>query len=173
LTQVVSATLARPDQEARAVGESDRETGAGTRVGRVVGHDGVLALTMVTTGGQSVVKTTAWIFGRRSAVVTEPGSLELLAAAGGRIVVATNTQVRLVAANGRVLHRFPAGDAAALSGQRLAVEGGDGISVYDTASGRRIVHLASSDPLVDLEGGILMMDSGGRMTLRRIADGRT
>jgi hypothetical protein len=107
-------------------------------------------------------------------VLKGEGKLELLAVDAGRIVVGTQNGVEIVSAVGRVLGRFAAtATAAALSGSLLAVQTAAGIDVYDADSGRLVVRLPGLKGLQDLESGILVSASGGTVTLRRLADGRT
>ena len=87
--------------------------------------------------------------------------------------MASASEVRLLTPDGRVLSRFVvAANGAALSGNRLAVDGPGGISVYDTDSGRRVAHVDPVGDLADLDGGILVTETAAEVTLRRLADGR-
>jgi Tol biopolymer transport system component len=180
-TTVFSATTSRPEPKPVVYASSDRSTGAGTYVGGLRGDRGLIAYTIETRcdptedcpGRRSIVSTTVRALGRRSAIATAKGPLDLLTVDAGRIVVATAREVRLISARGRVLRRFAIrADAAALSGTRLAVEGPTGITVYDIVSRRRVEHFAPREALAGLEAGILMTESTGGVTLRRLADGR-
>jgi Tol biopolymer transport system component len=107
-------------------------------------------------------------------VLKADGKLDLLAVDAGRLVVGTKSGVEIVSASGRVLRDVATtAKAAALSGDRLAVQTATGVDVYDTRSGRRVIQLSGARGLQDLESGILVTASGGTVTIRRLADGRT
>jgi hypothetical protein len=162
--------------------------GAGLYFGGVVGEGSLLAYTVEERcdpdapaedaercpGTLATVSTTVRAVGRRRAVVTRRGALKLLAVDSGRLVVATGSEVTVLTAHGRILRRFAIkADTAALSENQLAVEGTGGISVYEIKSARRVAHFAAADSLADLDAGILVYESRGGLTLRRLSDRRT
>ena len=175
----------------------------GTEVGDPVGDGTLLAFTvrdycdLLAMHGEcppgtvdDVTSTTLWRVGGHgdcpgdldvgetaracTAVAKSVGRLDLLAVDAGRIVVGTKSAVEILDATGRVLHAFPVtAKAAALSGNRLAVQTAAGVDVYDTTSGERVAQLPAVKGVQDLESGILVTASGSVVTLRRLADGRT
>lgn len=109
-------------------------------------------------------------------VATANGKLDVLAVDAGRIAVRTESGVRLLTSAGNVLRDFVvAADAAALSGERLAVHTADAVEVYDTHSGGLLARVPTrrNVALQDLEGDILVTAAGGTITLRKLDDGRT
>jgi hypothetical protein len=136
-----------------------------------------------------VVAATVWRVGGRSPcpdgrvgpracrrVASADGELSVLAVDAGRIVVRTESGVRLLTAGGAVLQEFDLrARSAALSGNRLAVRTADAVEVYDTNSGQRTAWFpaASALRLQDLDRDILVTATGGTVTLRRLGDGRT
>jgi hypothetical protein len=108
-----------------------------------------------------------------TAIAKANGELTLLAVDAGRVVVRTDSGVRVLTIGGRVVRNFPvAADAAALSGNRLAVDA-DGIDVYAVASGRHLAGYPGASGLKDLDGDILVTVEGRKITLRKLANGRT
>ena len=73
-----------------------------------------------------------------------------------------------------LVHDFPVENVrgAALSGNRLALRVGGGVSVYDTSSGEVVFRAEGGDRLEDLQSGILVTTSGKTVKLRRVEDGR-
>jgi hypothetical protein len=188
-TSLIRAPLSRLDPPWSYVAETSLdEGGAGTSAGGPVGDGGLLVFTVRSyseTG--DAVSTTLWRLGGHGrcpaansftygcvAVRKAQGELDLLAVDAGRIVVGTKSGVEILSAAGRVLKSIAAtAKAAALSGQRLAVQSAGGVDVYDAASGQLVARLPGLKGLQDLESGILVTAASGTVTLRRLADGRT
>jgi WD40 repeat protein len=111
---------------------------------------------------------------RPAAITKAAGAVALLAVDAGRIVVGTETEVRVVDARGRALRAIPVRpDAAALSGDRLAVRVSGGVEVYDVPSGMLVARFAQLGRLVDLESDVLVTAKGGEIELRRLSNGRS
>ena len=201
-SEVLTAQLSRLDRSVGPVAAATLDLlGYGASIGGPVGDGTLLAFTVWGYRGPpldevdacppsyetgDVSSTTLWRLGGHGlcpggygahecvVVLKGEGKLELLAVDAGRIVVGTQNGVEIVSAVGRVLGRFAAtATAAALSGSLLAVQTAAGIDVYDADSGRLVVRLPGLKGLQDLESGILVSASGGTVTLRRLADGRT
>jgi hypothetical protein len=101
------------------------------------------------------------------------GKATLLAVDAGRIVLGTDSGIQLLAQDSRVLQRFAlTADAAALSGNKLALQTVDGVTVYDVRSGLLTERFPALSDLQDLQGDILVTYTGGGFTLRRLSDGR-
>jgi Tol biopolymer transport system component len=201
--EVLTAQLSRLDRSVGPVAAAtlDLFDGDGASIGGPVGDGTLLAFTVRVYRGPPLDEvdacppsyetgdassTTLWRLGGHglcpggygahecAVVLKGEGKLELLAVDAGRIVVGTQNGVEIVSAVGRVLGRVAATPtAAALSASLLAVQTAAGIDVYDADSGRLVVRLPGLKGLQDLEGGILVSASGGTVTLRRLADGRT
>ena len=134
----------------------------------------VSSATLVRLGGNGACPSSGDSEVGGCLVLKVDGRLDLLAVDAGRIVVGTKRGVEILNAAGRVLRDVPvAAKAAALSGDRLAVQTAAGVDVYDTASGRLVTQLTGLKGLQDLDSGILVTASGSVVTLRRLADGRT
>ncbi len=113
---------------------------------------------------------------RCSVVAKANGELSVLAVDAGRIAARTETGVRLLTADGRVLRDLPVGALSArLSGNRLAVRTASAVEVYDTGSGGLVTRIpvASGSRLQDLDRGILVTAQGGTVRLRRLGTSRT
>jgi hypothetical protein len=100
-----------------------------------------------------------------------------LAVDAGRIAARTDTGVTLLAAGGAHLSDITVANvrAAALSGDRLALRVPGSVQVYDAGSGELVKTLSVEGGvrLEDLDHGILVLAAQGRVTLRRLSDGRT
>jgi hypothetical protein len=202
-TIVRTATLARPKPVWIAAGYADDGV-AGRFARRPAGDGTLLAFTIESRchpdhelypcppghEPRDVVQATVWRVGGRSRcpnaearesirctpVAKAEGELTVLAVDAGRIVVRTESGVRLLTAGGRVLQDISVTPgAAALSGTRLAVRTESAVEVYNRSTGEMDARFAVSKDvrLQDLAGGILVTASGGTVTLRRLADGRT
>jgi hypothetical protein len=200
-TAVISATLAHPDvQVYYGHAATSRGSGAGDSANAPVGDGNLVVFTVEDycdpssepsepdcppdSGGPQLQKTSLYRIGgaqtcadaRGCTLVAEAdGELDALAVDAGRIVVATDAEVRVLTTAGRVLRSFVgSGDAAALSGNRLAVQSENAIDVYDVSTGRRIIRLPAAEDvkLSDLQDGILVTTSGPTVTLRRLTGGR-
>jgi hypothetical protein len=138
----------------------------------------------------AVVEATVWRLGGRlrcggiatvktltcSIVARANGELTVLAADAGRIVVRTADGVRVLSADGRVIRDLPIRPlGAALSGNRLALRTDGAIEVYDVEGAELTLRLpvASGVRLQDLDRDILVTASSDKVTLRRLATGRT
>jgi hypothetical protein len=140
-------------------------------------HGSVLeAMVMRIGGGRSCPNPIARVPVRCSRVAKEAGELTVLAVDAGRIVVRTDTGIRLLTGSGAVLGELDAtARSAALSGKRLALRKATTIDVHDTGSGSLLqqVPAAGRVRLEDLRGDLLVTASGGTVTVRRLRDGRT
>jgi hypothetical protein len=142
------------------------------------GHSGdVLHATIWRVGGRDRCPSSPGspLSPRCTAVAEADGELSLLAVDSGRIAERTATGVRLITGAGGVLRDFAVrANAAALSGNRLALRTADGVEVYDTDSGRLAARFRSGHSLrlQDLDNGILVTASARTVTLRRLRDGR-
>jgi hypothetical protein len=192
-----TATLARRRPVSLAYAFSNADYASGGFVRRPFGDGGLLAFTVdlrcADYGGGDpagappcppdgkrgdVVVATVWrVAGRgRTRVAQADGELSVLAVDAGRIVVRTDSGLRLLTGTGRVLQDFPVkASAAAPSGERLAVRVAGAVEVYDTGSGELTARFPAAPGLTleDLEGDILVTASGRRVTLRRLGYGRT
>jgi hypothetical protein len=113
---------------------------------------------------------------RCSVVARADSELSVLVVDAGRIVVRTESGIRLLTQAGRVLREFAVTGArnAALSGQRLAVKTASAVEVYDTTTGELSARFPSvSGRLEDLDRDILVTALGGTVTLRKLSNGRT
>lgn len=136
-----------------------------------------------------IVAATVWRLGGRgrcpdlvagkpfpcSPVAKADGELTVLAVDAGRIVVRTESGVRLLTTAGRILREFALKvQAAALSGNRLAVRTTSDVEVYDTRTGELSGRFPASSGvrLQDLHGDILVTAAGGTVTLRKLRAGR-
>jgi hypothetical protein len=134
-----------------------------------------------------VVSATIWRIARHGRCPTDPdehghcarvarakGQLSVLAVDAGRIAALTDDGVRLLTAAGRRLRDFPVEKvrAAALSGNRLALRVGGGVSVYDTSSGELVFREEGGSHLEDLQSGILVTTAGKAVVLRKLEGGR-
>jgi Tol biopolymer transport system component len=172
--------------------EAASEDGVGFEADPPVGSDGLLAFTVThrcegngakndcPPGRQSgdVVDTTLWrLTGSAPRVAARAhGRLVVLAADAHRIVAQTDNGVRLLSAGGTTIRTFSANaTAAALSGNRLALQTPGAVEVYDTRSGRltKRVRVVTAGDLADLEGDVLVTTSGATVTLRHLTGGRT
>jgi len=113
-------------------------------------------------------------FGHCARVAKVSGQLTVLAVDAGRIAARTDHGVRLLTATGGLLHDFPVENVrgAALSGNRLALRVGGGVSVYDTSSGEVVFREEGGTRLEALQSGILVTTVGKTVKLRRLEDGR-
>jgi hypothetical protein len=202
-TIVRTATLARPKPVWIGAGYADDGV-AGTFARRPFGDGTLLAFTIearchpdyelyLCPSGRDprdVIHATVWRVGGRgrcpnaearesircTAVAKADGELTVLAVDAGRIAVRTETGLRLFTAAGRVLRDIDVKpQAAALSGNRLAVRTVSAVEVYDTENGDRLDRLSvpKAVRLEDLDGDILVTAWGGAVTLRRLGDGST
>jgi hypothetical protein len=202
-TIVRTATLARPKPVWIGAGYADDGV-AGTFARRPFGDGTLLAFTIearchpdyelyLCPSGREprdVIQATVWRVGGRgrcpnaearesircTAVAKADGELTVLAVDAGRIAVRTETGVRLLTADGRVLREFASrAGRAALSGNRLALRTASAVEVYDTHTGELVNRFpaASGVRLEDLDGNILVTAQGGTVRLRRLGDGRT
>lgn len=144
-------------------------------VGRRTGD--VIAATLYRVGGAGPCPVSTGPSPHACTVVAKAdGELTVLAVNAGRIAVRTRTGVRLLTASGSTIRDFVVkAEAAALSGNRLAVRTADAVEVYDTVSGQLATRLAvpQNVSLEDLEGDIVVTAVRGTVTLRRLTDGRT
>jgi hypothetical protein len=109
-------------------------------------------------------------------IVKVDGRLRVLAVDGRRIAAATESGITLFSEGGASLKTFPVeAEAAALSGNRLAVRTENAVEIYDANSGQldRRFRAQASLRLQDLEGDILVTCSGGTITLRKLSNDRT
>ena len=136
--------------------------------------DGAIDTTVWRLGGGGRCPGSGRPAGGCSVVSKLDGPATVLAVDSARIVVGTSNGVEvLAAAGGRVVRTFPVTPkAATLSGSRLAVETGEGIDVYDVASGRRTAHFPDATDLQDLEGDILVAAPAAGIVLRRLGTDR-
>jgi hypothetical protein len=201
-TIISSATLARPKPVWLAYGAAGDGV-AGSFVRQPIGDGSLLAFTSemrchpdygdgCPPGRQpgDITEATVWRVGgngrcsspvssspvRCSVVAKADSELSVLAVDAGRIAVRTETGLRLVTAAGRVLRDIDVKpQAAALSGNRLAVRTASAVEVYDTENGDRLDRLSvpKAVRLEDLDGDILVTAWGGTVTLRRLGDGST
>jgi hypothetical protein len=202
-TIISSATVARPKPVWLAYGAASDGV-AGTFVRRPFGDRSLLAFTsekrchpdyegLVCPPSREpgdITEATVWRAGgngrcsspvsggsvRCSVVAKAEGELSVLAVDAGRIAVRTETGLRLFTAAGRVLRNIDVKpQAAALSGNRLAVRTDSAVEVYDTENGDRLEGLSvpKAVRLEDLSGDILVTAWGGTVTARRLGDGRT
>ena len=200
-TAVISATLAHPDvQVYYGHAATSRGSGAGNAATAPVGDGNLIVFTVEDycdpnsepsgpdcppdSSGPQLQETFLYRIGGTQTcadargctlVAKEQGELDALAVDAGRIVVSTDTEVRVLTTGGRVLRSFVGlADAAALSGNQLAVQSANAIDVYDLSSGRRVVRLPAAEDvnLADLQDGILVTTSGPTVTLRRLSGGR-
>jgi hypothetical protein len=203
-TIVMTATLARPKPVDIGYGASNPDSGYGDFARRPVGDGTLLVFTVDRRCDDSedsswpcppgrktgdIVAATVWrvagrgrcpsfysIVRRCSRVATADGELSVLAVDAGRIVVRTETGLRLLTASGAVLRDFdPKARAAALSGNRLAVRTANAVEIYDTGSGELAARFPAAPRLTlqDLDGGILVTASGRTVMLRRLSNRRT
>jgi len=200
-TAVISATLAHPGSQVYyGHAATSRGSGAGDSANAPVGDGNLVVFTVEDfcdpssepsepdcppdSRGPQLQKTSLYRIGgtqtcadaRGCTLVAEAdGELDALAVDAGRIVVATDAEVRVLTTAGRVLRSFAgSADAAALSGNQVAVQSENAIDIYDVSSGRHIVRLPAAEDvrLADLQDGILVTTSGPTVTLRRLADAR-
>src|SRR5215217_3125749 len=199
-TILFTATLARPKPVWLAYGAA-ADGIAGEFVRRPVGDGSLLAFTAETRchpdygagcppGREpgDITEAAVWRVGgngrcsspvsslRCSVVARADSELSVLAVDAGRIAVRTETGLRLFTAAGRVLRDIDVKpQAAALSGNRLAVRTASALEVYDIKNGDRLDRLSvpKAVRLEDLEGDILVTAWGGVVTLRRLGDGST
>jgi Tol biopolymer transport system component len=202
-TIVQTATVSHPAPVWLTDESSDADGGFGSFALPPVGDGDVLAFTVerrCSSGGEgddacprgrktgTIVAANVWRVGGSGRCPAKPrapgctrvaganGELTMLAADAERIVVRTNSGVRLLTAEGVTLRDFAVkAKSAALSGKHLAVRTVDAVEVYETDSGRQTlrVPVARSARLDDLEGEIVTIVSGAEVTLRRLGDGRT
>ena len=163
----------RCDPDAAANGSSQNQCPPGRDPYAIVGA------TIWRIGGRGQCPSGAYAghgdAGRR-AVATADGELSVLAVDASRIAARTDSGISLLTGCGKVLEEFAVtGSAAALSGKQLAVRTTKAVQIYDTDSGRLTTRIpaASNVRLEDLAGGILVTASGGTVTLRKLANGRT
>jgi len=200
-TAVISATLAHPaSQVYYGHAATSRGSGAGNSANAPVGDGNLIVFTVEDycdpssepsepdcppdSSGPQLQKTFLYRIGGTQTcadargctlVAKAQGELDALAVDAGRIVVSTDTEVRVLTTGGRVLRSFVgSADAAALSGNQLAVQSANVIDVYELSSGRRVVRLpaAGDVSLAGLQDGILVTTSGPTVILRRLAGGR-
>jgi hypothetical protein len=103
-------------------------------------------------------------------------TLRVLAVDAGRIAVATADGVTLFTEGGAPLKDFAVqAEAAALSGNRLAVRTKNAVEIYSADSGQLTERFPAQSGLrlQDLERDILVTCSRGTITLRRLSDGRS
>jgi hypothetical protein len=114
---------------------------------------------------------------RCARVAAANGRMTALAVDAGRIAARTDTGVTLLAAGGAHLSDITVANvrAAALSGDRLALRVPGSVQVYDAGSGELVktFSVEGGVRLEDLDHGILVLAAQGRVTLRRLSDGRT
>ena len=200
-TAVISATLAHPaSQVDYGHAATSRGSGAGNAANAPVGDGNLIVFTVEDycdptsepsepdcppdSSGPQLQETFLYRIGGTQTcadargctlVAKAQGELDALAVDAGRIVVSTDTEVRVLTTGGGVLRSFVgSADAAALSGNQLAVQSANVIDVYDLSSGRRVVRLPAAEDvnLADLQDGILVTTSGPTVILRRLAGGR-
>jgi hypothetical protein len=201
-TIISSATLARPKPVWLAYGAAGDGV-AGTFVRRPVGDGSLLAFTTETRchpdygdgcppGRQpgDITEATVWRVGGGGdcpsgplgsrvgcSVANADSELTVLAVDAGRIVVRTESGIKLLTAGGRVLQNLPvrAAYAAALSANRLALRTRNAVEVYDTGSRALTASFAAPNGvrLQDLDRDILVTAFGSTFTLRRLSNGRT
>jgi len=200
---VLTRTLAQPEiaevASAFALGDSDYGTfiddvvGAGSILAFSVEHvcseyqsgtdacppgrktGDVVAATVYRIAANGCTSSAAQGRARACAVAKSNGLMQVLAVDAGRIAVRTETGVRLLGTDGRVVRDFAAvGRVAALSGKRLAVRTNDAVEIYDTDSGQLTLRLPvqAGVRLEDLEANVLVTASGGAVTLQNLANGR-
>jgi len=203
-TTVISATVARRKPVDVAYETSNADSGYGDFAHGGFGDGTLLAFTVdrnceegeygdppCPPGHKSgdVIEATVWRIGGQgrcpyetpphggcSRVAEADGELSVLAVDAGRIVVRTETGIRLLTKDGRVLRDFARkAAAAALSGDRLAVRTRHAVEVYDTDSGQLTAQVPATNrtTLEDLDGEILVTALGRTVTLRRLGHGRT
>jgi Tol biopolymer transport system component len=202
-TTLMSATLARRKPVDVAWETSNADSGYGDFAHGGFGDGTLLAFTVdrnceegedgdppCPPGHKSgdVIAATVWRVGghgrcpenpahvRCSRVAEAEGELSVLAVDAGRIVVRTQTGVRLLRKDGTVLRDFALNaTAAALSGNRLAVRTRYAVEVYDTDSAQLTAQVPATSRLTleDLDGAILVTALGRRVTLRWLGHGRT
>lgn len=200
--QVNSATLARPTPRELASGVLS-DGGDGTLASGLVGDGKLLAFTVERRcteydGSEYLCppgRKTGEVFAanvwrvaghgpcpsssgsRGCQVIAEvEGEQTVLAGDAGRIVVRTEDGLMLRTGKGDFLRDFDVvARAAAISGKRLAVRTAGAVEVYDTDSGSLLRRFAAAKGvrLEDLDNGVLVTASGGKVTLRRLGDGRT
>jgi hypothetical protein len=202
-TIISSATVARPKPVWLAYGAADDGV-AGSFVRQPAGDGSLLAFTSEVRCHPAyegsicppsrepgdITEATVWRVGgngrcssplsstpvRCSVVAKADSELSVLAVDAGRIAVRTETGLRLFTAAGRALRDIDVKpQAAALSGNRLAVRTASAVEVYDTENGDRLDQLSvpKAVRLEDLDGDILVTAWGGTVTLRRLGDGST
>jgi Tol biopolymer transport system component len=109
-----------------------------------------------------------------SMVAKIDGEAHVLDVDAGRLVVGTPTDLEVLTVDGRIVRSLPLGpDAAALSGNRLAVETIEGVDVYDIRSGRRTARFSGLSDLQGLEGDILVAAPAEGVVLRRLDTDRS
>jgi hypothetical protein len=109
-----------------------------------------------------------------SVVAKIDGEAHVLDVDAGRIVVGTPTGVEVLTVDGHVVRALPLGpDAAALSGNRLAIETIAGVDVYDVRTGRRTARFSGLSDLQGLEGDVLVAAPAEGVILRRLDTGRS
>ena len=202
-TVVLSATLVRRRPVWIAYESSNADSGYGDFAHGPVGDGALLAFTLdrnceageygdppCPPGRKSgdIVAATVWRIGGHgrcpyasppsgcSRVAKADGELSVLAVDAGRIAVGTETGIRLLMKDGRVLRDFAVrATAAVLSGNRLAVRRKHAVEVYDTDSGQPLARFPAMSRLriEDLEGDILVTAVGRKVTLRSLSNGRT
>ncbi|HYZ77091.1 MAG TPA: hypothetical protein VE596_06910 [Gaiellaceae bacterium] len=134
---------------------------------------GALDTTVWRIGGSGRCPTSSGPVSGCTAVAKLDGEARVLAVDAGRTVLATTTDLKLLTVAGRTLRTFAeTAKAAALSGNRLAVETDDGMDVYDTRSGRRIRRFPSMSDLQDLQGDILVAAPADGVVVRKLGTGR-
>lgn len=203
-TTLISATLARRKPVELAYETSNADSGYGTFAHGGFGDGTLLAFTLdrrcevgefadppCPPGHKSgdFVDSTVWRVGGHgrcpyerpprggcSRVAQSDGELSVLAVDAGRIAVRTDTGIRLLTKDGRVLRDFGLrATTAALSGNRLAVRTKHAVEVYNTDSGQLTAQFPATGRLTleDLDRNILVTASGRTVTLRRLGYGRT
>jgi hypothetical protein len=165
----------RCDADGEANGRPEDQCPPGGKTGDVVGA------TVWGIGGHGGCPTSGSAtapFGRGlcTRIAEEDGELSVLAVDSGRIVVRTDTSVKLLTASGAVLEEFDVrASSAALSGKRLALRTRSVVALYNAGSGELTsrIPVTSRVRLQDLDRDILVTALDRTITLRRLSDGRT
>jgi hypothetical protein len=144
------------------------------------GHEsgGIIEATVWRLGGKG---RCPWVVRGKpvlcSLIAKVDNELTVLAVDAGRIAARTVSGIKLLTGAGDVVRDIPVAgvERAALSGKRLAVQTANAIELYDTDTGRLSARFPSLSGvrLEDLDRDILVTASGGRVTLRRLSNGRT
>lgn len=201
-TIVRTATVARPTPVTLAVGSAEDGV-VGTFARSPAGDRSLLAFTIdenclpgselnpCPPGHESggIIEATVWRLGGNgrcpwvvravpcSPIAKTDNELTVLAVDAGRIAARTASTIKLLTGAGDVVREIAVTgvEKAALSGRRLAVQTANAIEVYDTDTGQLSARFPSLSGvrLEDLDRDILVTASGGRVTLRRLGDGRT